>query len=365
MELINETRVAAGWTMGFDPDGRELVIVAVKATFMIPHDGTEPELSNEQLPLVEADQFTGVPGLSAPVYEADYAHRKPMCDVLLNGSAHAARGKPVRQIDVGLRVGRMVKTFNVVGNRVWYKGALGIRASEPESFVIMPISYDNAFGGVDTRQGNPENVMTYLANPVGKGFLPFKEQIDGKPLPNTEEIGKPAVDPNGSHRPMSFGPIGRSWPPRIEYAGTYNQHWLDHRAPFWPDDFDYRYFQAASIDQQIPYPTGGEEVVLKHLGPDDYVTFRLPSLPMPIWCCLYKGKDTKVDGVIDTIAIEPDLGRFTITWRAVFPMRQSCFDVKQVVAGQMSEAWQRARKYGSKPYYKGLGELARARRRRQ
>ena len=36
MDFVNKTGVQAGWTMGFDRDGRELVIVAIKATFTIP-----------------------------------------------------------------------------------------------------------------------------------------------------------------------------------------------------------------------------------------------------------------------------------------------------------------------------------------
>lgn len=36
MQLVNKSGVAVGWTRGFDRDGRELVIVAAKATFTIP-----------------------------------------------------------------------------------------------------------------------------------------------------------------------------------------------------------------------------------------------------------------------------------------------------------------------------------------
>lgn len=39
--------------------------------------------------------------------------------------------------------------------------------------------------------------------------------------------------------------MGRSWQPRLRYAGTYDQHWMDERLPFLPEDFDLRYFQSA------------------------------------------------------------------------------------------------------------------------
>jgi hypothetical protein len=364
MDFVNETKGAAGWTMGLDRDGRELFVVAAKKTFAIPPDGMEAERAEEQIPLVEADQFTGEPGLSAPLHETDYAHRKPMCDVILNGTAYAPRGKQALQLTVGLRVGPMVKAFRVVGNRVWRKGMLGISPSDPVPFDTMPISYDNAFGGVDNSNGDPANVRTFMENPVGRGYWNFKDNIDGRPLPNTEELDTRVTDPAGPYRPMSFGGIGRNWQPRINHAGTYDQRWLDTRAPFWPDDFDYRYFQSAPPDQQISYPSGGEEVILKNLTPDGHVAFHLPTLAMPVWFLPYRGRDVRVDAVLDTIVIEPDRGLFTLGWRAVLPMRKSCFDIKQIVAGEMSKAWERARKFGNKPYYKGLGELVRAQRRR-
>jgi hypothetical protein len=365
VDFVNETKVAAGWTMGFARNGRELVVVAIKATFTIPRDGGEPELAEEQVPLIDADQFTGEPGLSAPVHECDYAHHRPKCDVLLNGCAYAPISKVVRRTNVGIRVGSMVKEFAVVGNRVWRSGALGIRASEPEPFDVMPISYDNAFGGIDRSEKNPAALRTFLENPVGRGYSHYKVDLDGKPLPNTEQLDRPVTDPEGRYRPMALGAIGRSWVPRVQYAGTYDQQWLDNQAPFWPDDFDYRYFQAAPPDQQIPHPAGNEEVILRNLTPDGDVRFRLPKPPMPVWFLPYGEKDIRVEGVLDTILIEPDRGVFMLTWRAALPMRRSCFDIRQVIAGEMPAAMQRARKYGKKPYYKGLAELVRARRGRR
>ena len=47
MDFVNKSPVKAGWTMGFDRDGRELLIVAVKATFTIPDLGRPPELAKE------------------------------------------------------------------------------------------------------------------------------------------------------------------------------------------------------------------------------------------------------------------------------------------------------------------------------
>src|SRR5262245_50956575 len=114
MNLTNSTKFPAAYTMGMEPSGRELLVVVVKATFTIPVEGGEPQRAAEQVPLVEADVFSGEPGLSAPIVESDFAPRKPKCDVILNGSAHAPGGKPAESVPVMLQVGTMSKSFNVV-----------------------------------------------------------------------------------------------------------------------------------------------------------------------------------------------------------------------------------------------------------
>src|SRR5262249_18112477 len=149
--------------------------------------------------------------------------------------------------------------------------------------------------------------------------------------------------------------------PRVHFAGTYDQKWLDNQAPFWPDDFDYRFFQAAPPDQQIPYPAGGEDVVLKNLSPAGDVDFKLPTVSMPVLVIPYKGRSQDIDAVIDTILIEPDLGRFSMTWRVSYPLRKSCFDLMRVVAGTTARGWYGRARFGNKPYYSNLSELVRAR----
>ena len=75
MNLVNATGLVAGYTLGIQPDGRELLVVVVKGTFMLPARGEEPSLAEDQQPLVETDEFTGEPGFSAPLYEIDFARR--------------------------------------------------------------------------------------------------------------------------------------------------------------------------------------------------------------------------------------------------------------------------------------------------
>ena len=360
MDFVNETKVEAGWTLGFEPDGRELLIVAVKATFQIPKNGDEPELAEEQVPLTEADEFTGEPGYSATLYETDYAHRKPYCDVLLNGSAYAPGGKTTNRVSVSLQVGKMKKSFNVVGDRVWDRILLKTTPTLPVKFLRKKISYDVAYGGTDKDKKDPDKVKTYLKNPIGVGYYPISngKSLVGKPLPNTEEIGRPVKSKKGNYTPMSFGPIGRNFASRVAYAGTYDQKWLDNVAPFWPDDFDYRYFQAAPPDQQLPYPKGGEPVILQNLSPEGLTKFQIPRVSMPVIFIPYRGEDIIKEAVIDTVLIELDHNRFMLTWRVPMSLRKNCFELQQVIAGDMPRSWhwERNATAKGKSYYKSISE---------
>jgi hypothetical protein len=361
MELLNATKMRAGYTMGMKPDGRELLVATVKGTFTLPGDGGEPQLADEQVALVEADVFTGEPGFSSPLYETDYVPVKPRCDVLLNGSAYTPNGRPATRVSVSLQIGSVSKSFDVVGKRFWAVSFVGAVAAPPEPFTTMPISYDRAFGGVDAAHPDPARHHFYEFNHAGAGFHREmgREFLDGTPLPNTEEAGRPVENPRGSYRPMAFGPIGRAWQPRVKLAGTYDQNWIDNIFPFLPPDFDEQYYQAAPLDQQMDYPLGGEEVVLRNLTPEGYVSFRLPALNIPVVFYPRHGENIETNAVVDTIVIEPDLHRFTMTWRSHIPLRKNMFEVEQILVGEMPKGWYRARELG-KTYYPSLGALVAA-----
>ena len=122
MELVNESKAVAEWTVGFQKDGREFVCLVAKMTFELPPDREEASLADEQLPVTQADEFTGEPGLSAVDRESDFADEKPQCDVLLNGSAYAPEGIPCERVCVGLQVGPINKRLEVTGDRFWDRG---------------------------------------------------------------------------------------------------------------------------------------------------------------------------------------------------------------------------------------------------
>ncbi len=341
MELINATRMTAGYNMGLEPSGRELLVVVIKGTFVIPKPGEQVRLHDEQLPLIMADTFTGEPGFSAPVCEVDFAPRKPACDVLLTGTARAPGGRPTTRMRAGLRVGPMEKTFDVVGNRVWQAGLATISASDPQPFTEMPVTYDTAFGGADRNSDDEKDHDAYLINPVGRGWHKHLKNawVDGKPLPNTEDPGKAVSSPSDKYRPMALGPLGRGWPQRSRYAGTYDQKWLDDEFPFLPKDFDERYYQASPVDQQIPIPKGPTEVVLSGFMVDGVRHFMLPHLELPVHVFPKRGTREVLLATVDTILFEPDQERCTVSWRVVRPLKKSLHELAQVVVGMKGREW--------------------------
>lgn len=351
MELINATRMVAGYTMGLEPSGRELLVVVIKGSFRFPRAG-EPEghfaLADEQLPLVMADTFSGEPGLSAPVYEADFAPHKPQCDILLLGSAYAPGGRPATRVEVGVQVGSWQKRLAVVGPRHWQMRLGQVSASAPEAFVQQPISYDVAFGGTDLHDDDPARHDAFMPNPIGRGFHRHLKAawVDGAPLPQTEEIGRVVRDPQGDYRPMAFGPVGRGWSTRSCFAGTYDDEWRDQHFPFLPPDFDARYYQAAAPDQQVPLEhLRGEatEVLLTHLTPEGLTRLTIPPLVAPVHVFPKRGEREDHTARLDTLVLEPDAGRCTLTWRVARPLRRSMHEIAQVLVGKKGREWWQAR----------------------
>jgi hypothetical protein len=341
VQLINATRLLAGSTLAVDKDGRERLVVVVKGTFRIPTDpGTRLAIHEEQMPLVMSDVYFGDPGLSAPKYEVDFAQIKGRCDILLNGSAHAPNGRPAERVTVGLKLGSWSKSFSVVGDRVWYTAG-GPKASSPAAFVTMPIDYDHAFGGSDLRHEDPGEHAAFMANPSGRGFHKhlIPEWLEGSPLPNTEELGVSIDQPGGSYRPMSFGPVARHWEPRCRFAGTYDQNWVDNVFPFLPSDFDERYYQAAPADQQLSLPLGEQPVTLINLTPDGRRDFVLPHFEAPVRFFARNGDSQELMAPVDTVVIEPDLERVTMTWRVAKLLRKNIFEVAEILVGRKGVEW--------------------------
>ncbi len=359
MHIDNGTDYQAAFTAALDSDGRDHVVVVVKGSFDFPDkDDGVCTVCDVHDPMVMADTFWGEPGFSAPRTEMDFAHVKQHCDVLLEATAYAPDARPTQQLRAGLRLGGWAKAIDVIGDRVWLSGPTGPRISDAKPFSKMQITYDLAFGGTDRSDPNEEFPMAYPQNPIGRGWhkLDNLAHLTGQSLHNLELPGHAVQQPWDDCAPASLGPIGRGWPQRLKYGGTYDQNWIDDVFPFLPADFDNRYYQAAPTDQQIPHPKGGDLVSLINLTSEGKTNFRLPAAQMPILFSRRRADDVSMNAPLDTIVICPDTRRINLTWRASLPLERDLFEITECIVGHRTRAFWRARALG-KTYYPSLKSL--------
>lgn len=342
MQFENSTPLQAEMTGGLAKSGHEYIVVAVKGTFVLPERVWDPVcLAPVQEPLFLADEFGQDPAEDATIFENDFAPFKPYCDVLSEGPAIVPHGGQATQIPVGIRLGNWSKHFIAHGSRIWLDGAYKSRVSDPRPFRRQQIGYDQAYGGTDADPDTPGHARTYETNPVGSGYYPLRDDIAGLPLSNTGEPSKDPVERDGDYVPMAFGPLGRAWLPRRGWAGTYDEAWIEDKMPFLPDDFDDRYFQAASPDQWIPYPEGNEVLELLHLTETERIQTRLPPLGVEIDFTRKSGRVTRKIANLDTVLILGERMRLCLTWRARFLTERDIFEIAKIdisVRGELPPA---------------------------
>lgn len=349
MELVVASKnLIADVAPALDVEGREHLVIVVKACWRIPAAGQRP-MPIPPSPFEPADVYVGEPGQSAMLYGSDLVRFKPRCDVLFNAHAHSPTGEPVTEMLVGWRVGMLEKGLRVIGPRKWQRTLGWTSLSAPEPFTKMPLHFGMAFGGTRTWEKGDEVLSeALLSNPSGIGWFGkhSKDQIDGAPAPCLESITDAVSRPDGQYVPAAFSAVGRHWAPRKDYAGTYDEHWQREVFPFLPEDFDDRFHQCAPEDQQMAYPKGGESVILKHMVADrPDVRFFLPRLDrMNVHVLRTDYSTEKPDAVVDTLYFEPDQERFSVVWRACVPIRRRAQEFDTVAVGSIRTQWWSERK---------------------
>lgn len=352
MEVINGTRYSLLATEAADREGQPHLLVIAKATYRLPQrDGGTLTLREVAREILLTDVFEGEPGYSSPLIEADLAFRKPACDVVFKGSAHAPGGAPVTELPVVLKLGPIQKTLRVVGARTWKRGLMGISASAPESFTSMPLNWARTFGGMHEAENESDDRRMCSANPVGCGYASagIGKNLRDTLAPSIEWPNQPIKKPGERYRPAGFGPIGRSWTPRLALAGTYDEQWKEQVFPRLPADFDEAFFQCAPVDQRMPYPTGGEPVTLINLTPGGgALRFALPRrLDLSMAAITRDRAIAKLSPVVDTVLIDTDEGALDIVWRASAPLKRSILEIETLGVGNVCRRWWTSRVYGT------------------
>jgi hypothetical protein len=317
--LDNQTPYAAEPTWTVDKNSVKSWVVVVKGTFDILPDGSTRLAEKQEEPLY-GPVYVGEPGKSSIIHEADFVHSKRNTDILLNGHAYAPGSKPLRRVEVAMTVGSLTKRLLVFGDRRWESGPLGgLSISSPEPFLKIPLTYERAFGGWDTRSEDASEHRLEPRNPIGTGFATRREHLVDQLLPNVEDPRRPIGSWKDRPYPAGFGAIASYWTPRKEYAGTYDDRWMKERFPEWPEDFDIRFFQTAPEDQQAPgFLRGGEPVELVNLHPDGVLAFSLPRITLGFTTRFGK-EQVHHPAKLHTVILEPDGPRLILVWHTNLP----------------------------------------------
>ena len=340
--LDNFTDFTAEQFVLCDNDGQEVLLIVVVATFEAIHPGGVLQLAKDQYPVRPVVEHYGDPASSSICYESNIALEKPFVDMLINGYAYSSRGSKAPNVTVSVQIGDIHKSLLVQGNRRWTSGLMGMTPSRPEMFYKMPIIYERAFGGEDLKKRSVE-----LRNPVGLGYhgaLSHDFEIKTQ-IPNIEYPDDRMKSLQDCPRPAGFGAVSRNCQQRVKFAGTYDDDWLNERWPLLPLDFDSRFNQTAPEDQQSRTLSGGEKVKLSNMTEDGKWEFNLPRLDIPVHLC-YEGHVKHVALRMDTILIEPELFKVTMTSRLNLNLPRNRVLLREVVLGHMYPGWIRAKATG-------------------
>jgi len=226
--------------------------------------------------------------------------------------------KPVKELDVWVRVGPVSKRLKVFGTRVWYPGVLGMTLSAAQPFQELPLRWEYAYGGMDT--SNPERAAHEPRNPLGRGVAADPSTLKHQPGPQIEDPEILISSSRARPAPAGVGAIGPQFEPRLRYAGTYDDRWQKERMPLPPLDFDERHNQVAAPGLICPsYLRGGEPVELVGLHEEGPLQFELPKWAFYVGSWTAQGEQEHRP-VLDTVLLEPNMRSFELTWRACVPV---------------------------------------------
>lgn len=344
MELINRLPFPAMAFRQFDANGDLDCVVAVRGTFE-HRQGDTLSIAAKQEDFQWEDAYDGDPHAGPLLRQTDLTPEKAGTDITFLGNAHAPGGAPAPSWQVGLRVGQLSKRLEVHGPRFWkpvvkekWAGFSAREAkrvltdwqlSEAEPASQVPICWSKAYGGQIPGTGDPETetpVDVEARNPLGCGIVNLGMPADHAPVA-APQITLPGEKLNWREpiEPQGLGLVSPWWRSRQQYAGTYDDLWLNERHPLLPADFDARFWQSAHPALiVVPHLTGDEDYQLDDLHPRfAQASGRLPGVSLGVrctgqerdeWCLL------SLDGVHFDWRND---NRVMLTWRARFPLQEA------------------------------------------
>ncbi|MEM7023613.1 MAG: DUF2169 domain-containing protein, partial [Pseudomonadota bacterium] len=216
-DVLNPTPIIAE-VLPLLPPSRDKLTLIIKGTFDVRADG-RTRLAKVQLP-PSGDENEGE--ADTPVrYESDLVPFKPRADLLCVGRVHAPGGQPVSTLSVRFGLIDRPKELRVFGDRRLRMVGPTPQIGPATPFTEMDLSYARAFGGGDPE--DLEGMSVCPTNPLGRGYAGKAGAQRDRLMPNLEDSRHPLRDLSEPVPPAGFGPIGRTWQPRLPLAGTYDE----------------------------------------------------------------------------------------------------------------------------------------------
>ncbi len=273
------------------------ITVVVKGTFTIVPDSRAIPRDEPEPPM--GDLYVDDDPNKALVHASDFAILKPKADVLAAGKAWAPGGSsPAMRVSLRFGKGknRFDRSLEVLGDRRWQKTVIALGPTDPEPFTSMPITYDRAFGGPG-----------FDKNPLGVGYKAAAGEDGAARLPNIEQKGQLIRSPSDTPDPAGFGPIPVTNKERWGKLGTYDARWFKLRWPYFPEDFDYAFFQSAPAGQRLDHLDGDEPFEIVGMHPDHpSIQGELPALRAHA----YAQMTPEAGGAFKAIALTLDTASF-------------------------------------------------------
>ncbi|MEZ4372459.1 MAG: DUF2169 domain-containing protein [Polyangiaceae bacterium] len=280
----------------FKPELPALVIIAKSTLEIRPGKTAAPLVESDPL---SADVYWDDDAEASLRYANDFSPLKLGVDVWVQGHAYP-HGSDTSSF-ISLEFGGLKRRIAWIGDRYWE--ALGM--TRPSRLKQLPLRYEYAFGGA-----------SYRANPVGRGVI---EGGGARLLPNFEDPDRLIKTQRDRPSPACLGPLPQSWGDRQAYLGTYDDRWLEQHWPYFPPDFDYRYFNAAPPAQQLAEAHGNERFCLEGLHPElARLEGRLPGRRARAFTQTTRQHGFQFSEVplkLDTVVFDTDAMRAHLVWR--------------------------------------------------
>ena len=314
MEIFNCTEyqfAILNGRLGF-PDHSATFIV--KGCFQLKHNGTVQPADDQLYPTGDEYYPDDDEQQGSVRYASDFSYVKTRADIGLVGHCYAPSGSAIGSCAVRFVINDQARELHVFGDRFWERnmGVLGVTGPAP--FNKIELRYENSFGGHGFEQ-----------NPAGKGAekIALENGASVWPLPNIENPQQRIGSPDHKPEPIGFGPLNASWQYRKGKLGTYDKKWLEKRWPWFPDDFDPEYFNAAPQAQQLEtYLNGEESLQFVNMHPDipDYRT-KLPGIKVRCFARTHSSDPSvgksfqEIVMNLDTLWVDMDAEQLVLVWR--------------------------------------------------